>query len=280
MEWIIIIGLSIFIIVWSFMALRARKWLKMINKSNTIIFGYKGTGKDVLMQKLYNMKNGKKKISNIPYNSKFYNVESYDFKYKHFAIGNTYANFLEDKYNIQEKNNYFENSTMYISDAGLGLGNFNDSLLRKFYNDLPTYFALSRHLYNQNIILNVQDLDRLWTAIEEQQELYVRCVQVQNFIFWLRCKIVVYNNFNSAKQKLLPVKKIGLKNDNNRADIAQYKATNGTIEEVTYYIRKSKIKYDTRFYHNLIFGYPSTGVRINKVKYIETDGKEEEVKND
>lgn len=39
---------------------------------------------------------------------------------------------------------------------------------------MPIFYALSRHLYNNNIHVNVQNLGRLWLKLREQADSFIR----------------------------------------------------------------------------------------------------------
>ena len=117
----IIIGVlvlsAIALIVLIVKCIKGKKFLiRQFDRCNCIVFGKKGTGKDLLFNAVIN---GRKKpcYANIPYNEKFCEVR----QIKDFSVSpNTYENFLNDDIKVIDKT-LEENKDYYISDGGFVL---------------------------------------------------------------------------------------------------------------------------------------------------------------
>jgi hypothetical protein len=224
---------------------------KLINEyfdnGNVIVYGAKGKGKDLLFQKRIYMKK-KKYLSNISYGYKGEILEVKNLN----VDPNTYENFINGDITKCEKNEEYENVDYYLSDGGIFLPCQYDYLLHKKYPSFPIYYALSRHLYNSNIHVNCQALSRVWKAIREQADRFIKCEKVIKLPFILICKIRMYDKYESALNNLLPMKTT-LANKYSKALVEQYKATNGEILTRYYVIRKKDIQYNTRHFENVVF---------------------------
>ena len=83
-----------------------------------------------------------------------------------------------------------------------------DTKLYKSYPSFPIFYALSRHLYNSNIHCNTQNLSRVWKALREQADFYIKCIEVKKpFILglfgFLRIDFICYDKYESANNSLL-----------------------------------------------------------------------------
>ena len=246
---LITIGCLIYLIYLVIHCKRTDRILKtFFDKTSNIIFGAKGTGKDLLNQHIINIKK-EPYLANIPYGHEYY-LEPI----KNLNIDpNTFHNFIDEKVYTIEKNDIYEGLDYYVSEAGIQLPcQFNNELTKK-YKSLPIYYALSRHLYNQNININSQYIDRAWNLLREQADGFVRTIKTIPLFKGIICKIRLYDKYESAKANLLPMKK-KLFNKIHNAIVDQYNATNGYIENRMYYIKKKNIYYDTRHFHKVVFG--------------------------
>ena len=225
--------------------------------NNTIIFGVKGSGKDLLTQLVIYLRYKDKK------NIYYYANNDYGYNYNHCTLNdlsvypNTFENLIDNKIYTIDKIEKRENTDVYISDAGIYLPSQYDTLLSKLYPSFPIYYAISRHLYNSNIHMNVQNLERIWKKIREQADHYILTKGVIDikFLPWVFIRTRYYSRYQSALEQVSPMSKVGLVNKYNRALIAEYESKYGIIKNRLCVIRKSKIKYDTRHFHKLFFGY-------------------------
>lgn len=220
--------------------------------NNVIVFGKKGSGKDMLFQMVIN----KRKTSyyaNIDFGngSKFLPITINDLS----LWPNTYENFIDD--NIQKVDpNLKENIDIYISDGGVILPSQYDAKLDKRYPSLPIFYALQRHLYNSNTHVNTQYLGRLYKKLREQADSYIKCERVIHIFFFYIQLITYYDRYETAERSLLPMPNKILNGFNNGL-AEQYKATNGTIKPMLILGLKKSLKYNTRYFKKVFLKTPS-----------------------
>lgn len=213
---------------------------------NVIVCGHKGKGKDLLFQWVIN----KRKdfyYSNISYGGKKKIIPLIEMSLK----PNDYNSLVEDK--IEKIPHKFkEGKDVYVSDGGNFLPSQMDSTLHKRYPSLPMMFSLSRHLYNSNMHVNTQSIERLWKALREQADFYVVCkktTKLFGFIFITKC--ITYDKYESCKNGLLPLKKRML-NKQSKAQYDLFVSQNGDIRKCYVIQFKSKIKYNTRAFEKIL----------------------------
>lgn len=242
-----------------------KRILKRFEKNNVIVYGSKGSGKDLLFQ--WAIKNRKKSyLSNVNYGYFFYDTSINDYCLKN----NSFNNFVTNNINIEQKNDNYEGLDFYISDCGVYFPSQLDSTLHKIYPSYPINYALSRHLYNANIHCNCQNLERVWKALREQADYYIKCLGVIKLPFILFIRLREYEKYQSAVNGVLPLKK-QLTNKYYKSEKKVYDATNGLIINSFVIIKKRDIKYDTRYFHYKIFGYRApTRSKVSRSKRSDT----------
>lgn len=228
-------------------------FFQFTRKKNCIIYGPIGSGKDLAMAILTHKERGEH-IANIPYNEKTI-VRPLNYV---TVAPNTYAEFIDDNITIMEKS-IQEGKNIYISDGGVYLPSQMDTVLSKKYPSFPIAYALIRHLANANIYVNVQNLNRLWIKLREQADGYIRTRGALFFPKWLPflrryffLKITLYDNYDDALERLRPIRKM-LNGD--YAAVAR--SERGLIKEMRLLIPKKWLKYDTRYFHKVIYGVPA-----------------------
>lgn len=229
----------------------AKSYLKKTFKDcNVIVYGKKGRGKDLIFQEVINLRKKEAYHSNTNYGHNFVRCTPNDL-----ALGeNSYDKFIEDKVQILDKTKYpYEKEDFYFSDAGVVFPSQYDNLLHKSYKTFPVAYALSRHLWSNNIHCNVQNLERIWKPLREQADAYIKCNRAIKIPFYIVVSFTTYEKYSSAQQELLPLK-AHLLNGQSKLNKEQFEATNGLIRKHLVFIPKRKIKYDTREYHKIIFG--------------------------
>jgi len=192
----------------------------------------------------------------------------------------TYQSVMDGSYKKMhiEKIDMYEGLDLYISDAQLGLPNTEHKDLDKIYPWLPVFIALSRQLYNMNVIVNTQEYSRLWIKLRGQQDVYFKALNtvpinksftqriwkklpiLKNYMF---VKLRYYEEQQSAELNILPFSAKGLVNEGMKHAVLsdgqsikeQFESTYGVIKDITIVIKISKIKYDSRIFHEYIFGY-------------------------
>lgn len=281
-EWSILIFALLALIVLLF---RMKFWLsnrfwKKLSMGNIFVFGPKGYGKDTLLQlsvikkyKGWINRKRRKPLCNIEEQYNYGYGSLYRDPVQVFSLSpNTYKNLIEHKVSQLIKNPDFEGRDYYLSDASTLFPSHADSDLKKAYPSFGMYYALSRQLYNMNIIINTQVGGRLWILLREQvQDGYVEALGTFGW-HWLWSSIPILRNYifvsaryyqklQSAEQGLLPFNKVALVNKvlddvyltAGGATKEQYEATNGIIKQFTCIMKKKDIKYDTRYFQHVLF---------------------------
>ena len=279
----IIIGLFGILVIWAiFWLIRfyigSKNLVQTFRDGNCIIFGKKGTGKDIITNKVINVRK-EPCYANIPYNKEYCSEKDIE----EFSVEpNTFEDILENKVKRIEKKNK-ENCDYYISDGGIFLPSQYSNRLIKDYPSLPIYYALSRHLTNSNIHINTQYLGRVWDKLREQSAYYVRSIKTRKFLVFkynpdkekqsaldrfkiyitkhfgfLVTEFIIYDNYASAMSELRPYKATGLVTHNeSRANKEDFEAKHGSVKR--YFIAQfvKHIYYDTRHFHRKFYGYNS-----------------------
>ena len=278
-----ILGAFIIALIWAIFWLikfyiGSKALVETFSDGNVITYGKKGSGKDVINNKVINARK-EPCYANIPFN-KEYCVEK---DIKEFSVEpNTFEDILENRVKVIKKNNK-EKCDYYISDGGIFLPSQYSNRLIKDYPSLPIYYALSRHLTNSNIHINTQYLGRVWDKLREQSAYYVRAIKTRKFLVfkydpekekqtkWDRIKIyitkhigflvtefIIYDNYASAMSELRPYKATGLiTHSESRANREDFEAKHGSVKRyfIAQYVRH--IYYDTRHFHRRFYGYNS-----------------------
>lgn len=245
-------------------------------KNSTLTVGAKGSGKDLLTQEIVNCNKKRNWISvNIKYKENMPVIRLRDLE-----NGLSYDDFINDRVPPQLKRDELEGSTLIISDSGIYLPSHEDSKLTKTYKFLPIFVALSRQLYNMPIFANTQKYGRLWLKYREQFDNYILTKRTFNLFFlpilskYLIIRCYYYDKSESLEQGLLPFGKLGLVSNSNMIYTSnaaalkkQYQATNGKIQSYLIFVKKKNIYYDTRHFHNVVFGYKYVNDKKKKKKF-------------
>lgn len=260
--WAVLGLLFLFLIITIIRCKLCNRKLKDVFKDHSIIvFGAKGKGKDLLFQKVIYIRR-LKYLSNMDYGYGYTHCKLKDLTVE----PNTYEQMINNKITPVIKNNDYEGQDYYLSDAGIYLPAQYDFLLHKKYKSLPIFYATSRHLYNMNMHLNTQNLERVWKAIREQADYYILCRKKIKLLFGFICFIRFYDKYQTALDRLEP---LGgrIFNKFSKAEVDLYNAKNGEIKNGIYYLRKKDIKYDTRYFHKIFFNQPAP-IKPDVQKYV------------
>lgn len=244
---IIIIVLALIIIVLAVKhAIFCKNIINNFKSCNVITYGKKGTGKDLLTQWVINQRKNEEYYANLSYGNKYNNVQL-----KAVSVEpNTYETIVNNVITLGE-HKFYEKADIYISDVGIYLPSYMDSILYKKYPSLPIFYALSRHLYECNIHCNCQNLGRVWKALREQADFYINTKKTFKFFGFLIIKCVTYDKYESAQKNLLPLK-TRLFNKYSKAQYDLYASQNGDIKSGHIIIRKKDIKYNTRAFEQIL----------------------------
>lgn len=251
---VIIAFIGILGVIW---ALRFKRGIKAVNEcflnGNVIVFGLKGCGKDLTFNKVINYQN-RPCYANIPYNKLLCTIKPI----KDFSVEpNTFETLLNDDIKIVKKINK-ENTDYYISDGGNFLPSQYNNILCKLYPSLPLYYSLNRHLTNSCIHINTQNLMRVWDKLREHTAFFIKAAGTYKIFGFLITRVIIYDKQDTAKAQLEPYKATGIiKRAESRANEEQFKAQNGRVEEHWIIQHKSKVYYDSRYFHRLLYGYNS-----------------------
>lgn len=243
----LIIGLVLLFVFLLSAYLTKKRITNEFRRCNVIVYGKKGNGKDLLFQAVIN-KRKRPYYANISYGGDYTPIWANEIS----VAPNTYESFINNKVHVIDKK-LAERKDVYLSDGGIILPSQYDSTLYKSFPSFPVYYALSRHLSNSNVHINTQNIGRVWKALREQADYYIRCRGVINLPGFLIIKTTEYDNYASAEKNLLPLKS-RLANKFSRAETDQFEATNGFIKSGFVIVRKKSVKYDSRAYHKIIYG--------------------------
>ena len=238
---------------------------------NGIIAGGRGKGKGLLLNKRINADGVH--FCNVPYNEKtiVINIKEYIDS----IAPNTTDNFITSSIEVVKKKDKFEGRNIYWDDVAVYAPNYMDSKLKKHYPSLSALLPINRHLYNAFMIITIQDFNRPYKLLRELQiDFGIKAIKtvggydsriwnsipiLRNFIY---TKYIYYENVDSAQKGLLPFNAKSIINETlkhgyltaGQATKEEYEAVNGRISYGFIMQRKSVVKYDTRYFHQLVFG--------------------------
>lgn len=248
---IVLVGLGIGLLLLIVFLVRAWLFGRFIvgnfRRCNVVVDGKKGKGKDLLFQYVI-AKRKAPYYANIDYGGRYENIKVRDID----VSPNTYREFIADHVSVV-KRKMVERKDVYISDGGIYLPSYMDSQLYKAYPSFPIYYALSRHLADSNVHVNVQNVGRLWKALREQADFFVHIKTNVKIPFFILVKCWTYDNVNSAMACVAPVK-TRLFNKFSKAETDVYNAQYGEMRSGWVIIPKWRIKYNTRALEPVLYG--------------------------
>lgn len=247
--------------------LNTSKFLKN-SSGNGIIYGGRGRGKGLLTQ--IKAKHLKKYYSNVPMGYDFLEFEPKE--YFNSIAPNTNINAIDNDINIVKKLEKFEAIPILFDDTAVYAPNFMDSTLKKVYPSMPLMLAINRHLYNHYMIITVQDRERPYKILKElQSDFSMKALKTSGFgLFWrsipilrnyVRVKYRYYEEVKSAEAGVLPFKAKNVTGEAlkhgyltaGQATKEQFEAMHGLVYHGSAWIKKSNLKYDTRYFHQVFF---------------------------
>jgi len=298
---LVIVALVLILVIWQLFT----KWsfYGKVRKSSVHFFGHKGTGKDMTIQGYISNRFKKKSQRIIKKNKLKDEKEIKAYFHKHplylstinygygcrivsldeFTLFNkktnkvlTYQDFIDNVPIRCKKLPLYEGLDLILPEAQLYLPNTEFNSLDKRYPWLPIFIALSRHLYNMNILINSQEYVRPWVKIRGQQDFYVRALCTYGSGRFMRIispylpilrnylivKVRTFEEQKSAENNMLPFEGKGAINEisknayisSGQATKEVYEASNGIIRNVYLFVKKKDIVYDSRYFHYVIFG--------------------------
>lgn len=238
---------------------------------NGIIFGGRGKGKGLLLNKRINTDRNKVHFTNIPYNK--YSIEINVKDYIDSILPNTTNHFIDDDVVIVDKKNIYEGINVYWDDVGVYAPNFMDNELKKLYPSLSALLPINRHLYNAHMIITVQDINRPYKILRElQTDFAIKAIKSNGWGYiwqaipilslFSTTKYIYYENTKSAVNGLLPFNAKAIINEtlkhglltSGQATKEVYQAENGVIKYGRIIQLKKNINYDTRHFHKVVYG--------------------------
>lgn len=227
--------------------LSKRKLLKIFSLESVLVSGGKGTGKDMLFSFVTRHRH-KPYHSNVDYGGLF---TKYDPLVDFSCGGNTCVSLIENDINPY-KYPYEDGEDYYLSDAGVYFPAQDFSLLNKRYKTFPLFAALSRHLGDCAVHVNVQNPNRIWDKLREQCTFYIRTRSCRVFFRKLvRLSFVTYTDYDSCCRRVEPFKR-PLFGFRSKMLYAQLKAYYGDIRGYTIWFIAHK--YDDRVFKRILSG--------------------------
>lgn len=228
-----------------------KRIIKLFRAGNVCVCGLRGRGKDMLMSNVV-VRRAMPYVSNVDYGDGFIQFEPNDYD----CGLNTYENFI----NGDIKPYYFphnDGTDIYISDAGIYFPAQYCKELNKRYGYFSTFMAISRHLGECNVHINVQNLNRVWDKIREQSDIYIMCNRCMVLFGKIVIqKVTVYEKYESAVDRVPPYRppKVRLNSDrkmNISMEKQRYRTAHGEIKPyLLFYWNRSN--YDTRVFKRML----------------------------
>lgn len=243
--------------------MRLRSIIKLFENGNVCVVGERGCGKDMLMSNVV-VRRSLPYISNVEYLKK--SLLQPEFHVLDFSKidcgGNTYVNFMSGNI-LPYKYPYPLGVDVYISDVGVYMPSQFCNELNKSYKQIPTFMALSRHLGECNVHINVQNLNRAWDKLREQSRTYITCLRCRVFKLPFHRQLVlqrirVYEKYQSCvdnvpKLRLPFYMYLGKDKTQARLYRLNYRISHGIIKESTLvYFNRSN--YDTHVFRSMMGG--------------------------
>lgn len=234
-----------------------RLYKRTFSKGNVCVTGLRGCGKDMLFANV-TARCTKDYISNIDYQNK---STYHEFAPSALRIGNTYENFINQEVN-RFTYPYQQNVDYYLSDVGVYFPSQYNGELNKRYADIPTFMALSRHIADCNVHINVQNLNRAWDKIREQSDTYIRCIKCHVIGKFVIQTVVVYDQYDACLKRVEPFRPLrapllsmgsarAMYKVKNEELLRSFKERNGSVRRYTlFYFNKSN--YNTRHFAEML----------------------------
>lgn len=231
-----------------------KKIIRLFEDGNVCVCGLRGRGKDMLMANVVVRRN-KSYVSNTPYDSNVIPFVPMDFD----CGKNTYDDFINGTVK-QYMFPYKDGTDIYIGDAGIVFPSQYCNELNKKYGYFSTFMALSRHLGECNVHVNVQNLNRIWDKIREQSDIYIMCNGLWRWLLRLTGIVVqcvtIYELYDSAVKRVPPfrVPKPWFNAERLqqwRLAKQQYDISYGYIDR-RWLIYRNKSNYNTRIYKEVL----------------------------
>jgi len=218
-----------------------------------IIYGAKRVGKDAFLQCMAPALAKVKHILSTDARAYASRISLPELDLKH-----TTDDLLNDRISKQPYNSKFELSIIYVSDSNVYLPSSEYNYLNNNYNYLLLWCCLSGNIYDSNIIVNAQAIDKIYDKIRVQQSYYIRVNGIRGLIFKY-FDITVYSDYEQAlkaTQRIkAPRKWFGFVSAPSDAK-AMDEAKNGIIKNIKIRLNRDVWKeYNTHYFRSLLTDY-------------------------
>lgn len=266
--WLLIVLVIVMFVVLIMFLIFNNRFIKEA-QGNGVIYGGRGKGKGLLLNFLIR-KDRTKPFCNVEYKG----AELLDdpSEYLESITPNTIENFINNEVVNVNKIEKFEGRNVYLDDVNVYMPNWADNLLKKHYESMPPMLAINRHLYNAHMVITTQDRERPYKILKElQTDFNIKAVKTRGFGFIWQCipflRYFVYTKYiyheNAKAVDMLPFNSKAMINEtikhgyltSGQATKETYEATNGIIRYGRVLQLKKHLGYDTRFFHQVVYGY-------------------------
>ena len=235
-----------------------KKTIKFFEQGNVCVVGLRGCGKDMLFANVV-ARRKQPYISNTDYHAK--RSPFIKLRFDKLNVKNNYKNFISDDI-VPYDYPYPERADIYIADCGVYLPAQYCNELNKLYPEFPTFYALSRHIADNNVHFNVQNLNRVWDKLREQSDIYIRTIKCRVIGKFVIQTYIYYDKYSACVDRVEPYKHIRiplLSNREQRGLLRQkdeemkrlFKQNYGLVKKRTI-IYRNKSKYDTRLFKGVL----------------------------
>lgn len=176
-----------------------RKIIKLFENGNVCVCGLKGTGKDMLFSNVA-FRRKLPYISNTDYGGDYI---PFDYSTTLAIGGNSHRDFIQGKIKPYEYP-YPDKTDIYLADAGVYFPSQECSFLDRDYKGIPLFCALSRHLGECSVHVNVQNLERCYTKIREHSDTYISCQWCKVFFGLVFQLVYIYERGESCQLRVPP----------------------------------------------------------------------------
>lgn len=266
--WIVIYPILILII--KLIVFLNHRRLLSYAEGNTIVHGSRGAGKGLIFQYVANKQT--EILSNVYFgpNTTLTSPKEYFESIK----PNTSVLMVANMSVIVEKNEAWEKVPYFLDDTAIYFPNYLDSQLKKGYPSMSLFIPILRHLYDSWVIMNVQDIERSYKILRElQTDGYIKALRSNGKGYvWNRMPVLrkymfvkwrYHEKLESAVNNVLPFNKLGIVNKTTERVFTttasalkeMYDGQHGLINDGFVFIKRKHIHYDTRIFHEKLFGY-------------------------
>ena len=238
--------------------MRFKKVVKLFEQGSVCVTGQRGCGKDMLTANVIARRKAAY-VANLDYQCP--DTEFHQLDYNALSLGGlTFKQLVQGDPPLSVYP-YPEGADIYISDIGIYFPSQYCNELNKLFPSLPLFLALSRHIADCNVHLNVQNLNRAWDKFREQSDTYItanRCIVLFNGR-WVIQQITIYDRAESCQARVRPCRIQKGRGKEGKTMVQIYKDNfynqHGRVDS-RILIYRNRSNYDTRFFKKLLIRDP------------------------